>query len=150
MRLKAEVEAKAVEYAFLKKELARVADERNYYHGLVLAAHLMEKMAERKDVGTIIPVQLSKIPEVFLKLENMEQVRLVQWTLQQLIAEDTPAEMLKMLNDAVPKQLPQKEVVKVEVKESGDIIAAGGTKNMNTYTNRKGERKDDTDRNSER
>lgn len=150
LRLKAESEAKAVEYALLKKELARVADERNYYHGLVLAAHLLEKMAERKEVGTIIPILLSKIPEVFSQLENMEQVRLVQWTLQQLLAEDTPAEILKMLNDAVPKQLPKKELVKVEVKESGDIITDGGTKNMNTYTNRKGERTDDTDRNSER
>jgi len=150
LRLKAATEADAVEYALLKKELARVVDERNYYHGLVLAAHLLEKMTERKDVGTIIPVLLSKIPEVFSQLENMEEVRLVQWTLQQLLPADAPAEILKMLNDAVPKQLPKKEMVKVEVKESGDIITGGGTKNMNTYTHRKGERTDDTDRNSER
>lgn len=150
LRLQASANELAVKYALLEKELNRVMGERNYYHGLVIAAHLLDKMTGQKDEGTVIPILLSKIPEVLSRLENMEQIRLVQCTLHQLLSDDTPTELLKLLNDAIPKQLPQKELVKVEVKQSGDVITAGGTKNVNGMNNKEGGQTNDTDRNSER
>jgi len=150
LRLQTSVNAASVKCALLEKELNRVMDERDYYHGLVLAAHLLEKMAGQKEAVTVIPILLSKIPKVLSCLETMEEIRLVQCTLLQLLSDDTPAEILKLLNDAIPKQLHPKELVKVEVKESGDVIAYGGTKNVNGTNYKKGGETDDTDKNSER
>lgn len=150
LRLQASANAASVQCALLEKELNRVMGELEYYHRMVLTDQLLKKIAEQKDAETVIPILLSKIPEVLSRLENMEQIRLVQCTLQQLLSDDTPAEVLKLLNDAIPKQLPPKELVKIEVKESGDVIAYGGTKNVNGTNYKEGGQTDDTDKDSER
>ena len=125
------IEAK-VENALLRKELVQTAAERDTFRAQLIAAHLEEVM-QMRDVGKVVPLVLSKIPAVLSELENMGQVRLVLCVILQMLPDNVPAELVKMVTDAVPGKVQGKPLVQIELEKGGDIIGQGGTKNINHY-----------------
>ena len=125
------IEAK-VENALLRKELVQTAAERDTFRAQLIAAHLEEVM-QMRDVGKVVPLVLSKIPAVLSERENMGQVRLVLCVILQMLPDNVPPELVKMLTDAFPRKVQGKPLVQIELEKGGDIIGQGGTKNINHY-----------------
>lgn len=126
------VDAK-VENALLREKLAQTAAERDQYCAQLIAAHLEEVM-QKRDLGKVVPLLLSKIPTVLTELDDMDQVRLVMYTILRMLPDNAPAEMVKMVTDAAPRKVQGKNpLVQIELEKGGDIIGQGGTKNVTSY-----------------
>ena len=119
-----------VECALLREQLARVTAERDsLLRAQVIASHL-EEVARSCDSGKVIPLMLSKIRTALSGLDSMEEVRLVLFSILKMLPDNVPAEMVKILAEAVPEKLPGKELVKIELEKARDVIENGGTKNV--------------------
>lgn len=125
------VEAK-VENALLRDQLVQTTAERDQYRAQMIAAHL-EELMQLRDAGKVVPLVLSKLPAVLKGLDNMDQVRLVMYTILQMLPDNAPAEMVKMVTDAVPRKVNGQPLVQIGMDKAGDIIGQGGTKNVNNY-----------------
>lgn len=125
------VDAK-VENALLREQLVQTTAERDQCHAQMIAAHL-EELMQLRDVGKVVPLVLSKLPAVLKGLDNMDQVRLVMYTLLQMLPDNAPAELVKMLTDAAPRKVNGQPLVQIGLDKAGDIIGQGGTKNINNY-----------------
>ena len=121
-----------VQNALLRDEMARVILERDNLRAQVMATHLKE-LVQPTDFGRVVPVLLSKIPRVLSELENMGQVRLVMCAMLQMLPDNVPAELVKLVTDAAPRKVQGKPLVQIEQEKGGDIIGEGGTKNINNY-----------------
>lgn len=136
------VDAK-VQNALLREQLVQAAAEREALRAKLIAAHL-EELVQMRDFGKVVPLVISKIPAALEGLENMDQVRLVMCTILQMLPDNTPAELVKMVTDAAPRKLDGRPLVHIGMEKAGDIIGRGGTKNVNNYGQEpeKGEQKE--------
>lgn len=125
------VDAK-VKNALLCDQLKLTASERDRYRAQVIAVQL-EELMKHQDATKVLPIVFSKIPPVLKGLDNMDEVRLVMCTLLRMLPDNAPAELVKMLTDAVPQKVDDKPLVQIGMDKAGDIIERGGTKNVNNY-----------------
>ena len=132
MRMQDDLVKAKVENALLRDQLKLTASERDRYHAQMIAAKL-EELMQLRDAGKVVPLVLSKLPAVLKGLDNMDQVRLVMYTLLQMLPDNAPAEMVKMVTDAVPRKVNGQPLVQIGMDKAGDIIGQGGTKNVNNY-----------------
>lgn len=129
MRMQSALVEARVENALLHDELVRARAERDQCRAQMLAAHLEELMQQR-DLGKVVPLVLSKMPLALKGLDNMDQVRLVVFTILRMLPDNAPADVVKMLTDTLPDEVKGHELVRMEVGKAGDIIGQGGTKNV--------------------
>lgn len=125
------VDAK-VENALLRDQLVQTAADRDTFRTQLIAAHL-EDMMQKRDFGKVVPILLSKLPAVLTELDDMGQVRLVVYTILRMLPDNVPAELVKMVTDAVPHKVQGKPLVEIELDKAGDVIEKGGTKQVNNY-----------------
>ena len=130
MRLQERQLTPQVECALLREQLARVTAERDSLLRAQVLASRLEEMARSSDSGKVIPLMLSKIRTALSGLDSMEEVRLVLFSILKMLPDNVPAEMVKILAEAVPEKLPGKELVKIELEKARDVIENGGTKNV--------------------
>ena len=90
-----------------------------------------QDLTQEKDKVKQIVIPVDKLAKVLVNLDNMDEVRLVAFSLQKMLPEDTKAEMVKWITDATPERVNRKEQVRIQIAEAGDILTGDSSKIVN-------------------
>lgn len=90
-----------------------------------------QDLTKEKDKVKQIVIPVDKLAKVLVNLDNMDEVRLVAFSLQKMLPEDTKAEMVKWITDATPERVNRKEQVRIQIAEAGDILTGDSSKIVN-------------------
>lgn len=96
-----------------------------------------QDLTKEKDKVKQVVIPVDKLAKVLVNLGNMDEVRLVAFSLQKMLPEDTKAEMVKWITDATPERVNEKALVNLEVANANDILTGESSKFVNHNHQRK-------------
>lgn len=136
--LAAKVSKLLMENEILREELRKVKKEAKNSTTVIITTQVLQGMMKEECKDRFILIPVKNLERVLKDLENMDQVRLVSHTMQKMLPKDAEAEMVKLITDATPDRVNDKELIRMDIAQANDIVTGGSSKFVNHYSTEKG------------